>query len=73
MYLFFIFLLSTQLLIFWCSCPNMGNICYALRDLVSFAQFKKGENQPWRSVTFRLQPVALLKVTPPCMGIFLIF
>ena len=24
----------------------------ALRDLVPFAQFKKSENHPWRSVTF---------------------
>ena len=26
--------------------------CDALRDLVSFAQFKKREKHPWRSVTF---------------------
>ena len=28
------------------------NICDALRDLVSFAQFKKREKHSWRSVTF---------------------
>ena len=28
------------------------NICDALRDLVSFVQFKKREKQSWRSVTF---------------------
>ena len=28
-------------------------ICNALRDLVPFAQFKKREKHPWRSVTFR--------------------
>ena len=27
-------------------------ICDALRDLVPFAQFKKPEKHPWRSVTF---------------------
>ena len=27
-------------------------ICYALRDLVPFVQFKKREKHPWRSVTF---------------------
>ena len=26
--------------------------CGALRDLVPFAQFKKREKNPWRSVTF---------------------
>ena len=26
-------------------------ICDALRDLVPFVQFKKGEKQPWRSVS----------------------
>ena len=26
--------------------------CGALRDLVAFAQFKKRENHPWRSVNF---------------------
>ena len=28
------------------------NICGALRDLVPFAQFKKREKHPWRSVNF---------------------
>ena len=28
------------------------DICDALRDLVSFVQFKKREKHPWRSVTF---------------------
>ena len=27
-------------------------MCDALRDLVTFAQFKKHEKHPWRSVTF---------------------
>ena len=27
-------------------------ICGALRDLVRFAQFKKREKHPWRSITF---------------------
>ena len=38
-------------------------ICGALRNLVTCAQFKKREKHPWRSVTFRLQPATLLKVT----------
>ena len=28
------------------------SICGALRDLVPFAQFKKREKHPWRSVAF---------------------
>ena len=28
------------------------DICDAFRDLVAFAQFKKCEKHPWRSVTF---------------------
>ena len=39
------------------------SICDALRDFVPFVQFKKREKQPWRSVTFRLQPATLPKVT----------
>ena len=35
---------------------NVNEICDALRNLVSFAQFKKREKHRWRSVT-------LLKVT----------
>ena len=31
---------------------NVITICDALRDLVPFAQFKKREKHPWRSVTF---------------------
>ena len=31
---------------------RLGDICGALRDLVLFAQFKKREKQPWRSVNF---------------------
>ena len=27
-------------------------MCGALRDLVTFVQFKKRENHPWRSVNF---------------------
>ena len=34
----------------------------ALCDLVPFAQFKKGEKHPWRSVTFS-KVAGLLKVT----------
>ena len=34
-------------------------ICDALRDLVSFVQFKKREKHPWRSVT----KITLLKLT----------
>ena len=30
----------------------VSSICGALRDLVPFAQFKKREKRPWRSVTF---------------------
>ena len=29
-----------------------NGICDALRDFVTFAQFKKREKRPWRSVTF---------------------
>ena len=29
-----------------------SDICDALRDLVAFAQFKKREKHPWRSVKF---------------------
>ena len=31
---------------------HLALICDALRDLVPFAQFKKREKHPWRSVTF---------------------
>ena len=39
---------------------HLINICGALRDLAPFAQFKKREKHPWRSVTF---PETLLKLT----------
>ena len=29
-----------------------GFICYTLRDLVPFIQFKKREKQEWRGITF---------------------
>ena len=38
--------------------------CDALRDFVSFVQFKKREKKPWRSVTF--SKVAGFS-TPPCL------
>ena len=40
---------------------KLSLVCDALRDLVSFVQFKKREKHPWRSVTFSI--VMLLKVT----------
>ena len=33
-----------------------GFICDVLRDLVTFAQFKKREKHPWRSVNFNTPP-----------------
>ena len=36
-------------------------ICGALRNLVPFAQFKKREKHPWRSVNFSKVRVLLLK------------
>ena len=46
----------------WCEV-----ICDALHDFVPFAQFKKREKHPWRSVTFSKfagqKPLTLLKVT----------
>ena len=33
---------------------NFSTICDALRDLVPFAQPKKREKHPWRSVTFSI-------------------
>ena len=30
----------------------IGDLCDALRDFVSFVQFKKREKHPWRRVTF---------------------
>ena len=37
-------------------------VCDALRDLLPFAQFKKREKHPWRSVTF--SKVAVLSLQP---------
>ena len=37
-------------------------LCDVLHDLVPFAQFKKREEHPWRSVTFS-KVAGLLKVT----------
>ena len=31
---------------------SLKYICDALRDLIPFAQFKKREKHPWRSVNF---------------------
>ena len=44
------------------------NICDALRNLVTFVQFKKREKLPWKSDTFsilfvKLKPATLLKVS----------
>ena len=39
-------------------------LCDALRNLVSFAQFKKREKHPWAVILLvKLQPVTLLKVS----------
>ena len=50
----------------WGSKANPVCICDVLRDFASFAQLKKCENHPWRSVTFSkvagLKPATLLKV-----------
>ena len=52
------------------------NICGALRDLVLFAQFKRTEKHPWRSVNFSkvasLKPATLLKLAL-LHGVFHIF
>ena len=41
----------------------LGNqICDALHDLVPFAQFKKREKHPWRSVNFSKVKILLLKL-----------
>ena len=50
------FLLLTRFQRSYCSYPNIKNMCDAVGDLVSFAQFKKTCN------TFKLQPATLLKV-----------
>ena len=52
-------------------------ICGALRYLVPFVQFKKGDKHPWRSVNFSkvadLKPATLLKLTllHGCFSLFL--
>ena len=52
----------------WGSKTNPVCTCDVLRDLASFAQLKKCEKHPWRSVTFskvaglKLKPATLLKV-----------
>ena len=48
----------------------------ALRDLVSFVQFKNRENNPWRSATFIKGAGLSLKLYQKyysCMGIFHFF
>ena len=41
-------------------------ICDALRDLLSYVQFKKREKHPWRNVTFSLVTLTFTKSnTPP--------
>ena len=41
-------------------------ICDALRDLLSYVQFKKREKHPWRNVTFSLVTFTFTKSnTPP--------
>ena len=42
----------------------MKNICDALRNFLPFAQFKKREQHPWRSVTFT-KVAGLQRNTPP--------
>ena len=39
-------------------------ICDALHDLVPFAQFKKREKQPWRSVTFSKLAGYIAQIVP---------
>ena len=50
----------------WGSKANPVCICDVLRDFASFAQLKKCEKHPWRSVTFSkvagFKPATLLKV-----------
>ena len=65
---------TLRLLILWASNSLQGyplkascekTICVALRDLVSFVQFKKCQKHPWRSVTFSKVAGTLLKVLHP--------
>ena len=45
-------------------CKRPLSICDALRNLVTFLEFKKREKYLWRSVNFcRLQPATSLKLT----------
>ena len=42
------------------------SICDALRDLLSYVQFKKREKHPWRNVSFSLVTFTFTKGnTPP--------
>ena len=45
----------------------------ALRDLVPFAQFKKRENHPYKSATFREVAEPTLLKEHSSMGVFHIF
>ena len=45
--------------------------CDALRDLVPFAQFKKREKHPWRSVTFKPATLLKLALLHGCFSCFL--
>ena len=47
-----VFLLFLTLLTERQQSAGLKYICDALRDLVAFAQFKKREKHPWRSVNF---------------------
>ena len=53
------------------------DICGALRDLVPFAQFKKREKHPWRSVNFGVKCQALAcnftKINTPPWVFFTLF
>ena len=44
----------------------LREVCGALHDLVPFAQFKKREKHPWRSVNFRLK-LTLLHACFSCL------
>ena len=45
--------------------------CDALRDLAPFAQFKKREKHPWRSVTFKPATLLKLALLHGCFSCFL--
>ena len=48
----------------------MGSVCDVLCDLVQFAQFKKREKHPWRSVTFSKVAGFQTKKVLPKLGYF---